>query len=193
MPIVDVAPWVGLAGLALATYGAIRTEILRRSAKTDERWKLVESLEQRMTIAELRLQPLFSVMDKRLAAMFHEPEADYWRSDYLIERYQHDPDEYRRSMSDAEIDELIMYFWEWFEQTDKGGSAPDPEKHFRAMHYLALLDGLKAARAYLRELEAAQAAGLERLPPPPSERDIFWSWITTLRQKLVAWCKWWFR
>jgi hypothetical protein len=109
----DLGPIIGVLGFLLALSGFIRTEQVRRLAITADVWKKLEDAEKRLSIMELRLNPLFSVMDSRLAAMFHQPCAEAWYTDQLIERYGLDPER----LTDDEIQALISHVDKWYERT----------------------------------------------------------------------------
>jgi hypothetical protein len=131
--------------------GAIRNEQLRKRGVDAAFVKRFETLEGEVTILKLRLQPLFTVMDQRLAMMFHQPHPESAEFDRLLERYHADHDLLRRSLSIREIDRMKHHTFRWMNQTAKGMPGENPEEHFRAMFLDAQLNGLSNVRRYLEE------------------------------------------
>jgi hypothetical protein len=176
MTISELSP-VAVLALTLACWGAFRTEQLRRQGLNNALQQQVDGLRSEVTVLQLRLNPLFSQMDVRLAAMFHQPHPSAARLDRLIECYQTDAtDPLRHRLSDRDLQELIDGIYQWSVHTDKDGPSANPEEHFRANFFLAQLDGLRDVRAYLRMQAERDQAILQA-----QELSISW-W--------KRWCQW---
>jgi hypothetical protein len=185
----ELGPIIGVLGFLLAVSGFIRTEQVRRLAAASDVGKKLEETEKRLSILEIQLAPLFTVMNNRVASMFHQDSPstpDAMRLDRLIERFQSDSHPLRPRLSDRDIDEMITLIYRLAQQSARGGPAENAEEHFRANFFLAQLDGLRDVRAYVRE-QAREAA--QR--PTPQESHGVWITINDWWQTLVSWLKSW--
>ena len=149
-------------------YGAIRTELLRKQTNSAEQQKEFQKLKNEVEILKVRLDPLLSMMNKRLADMFHESD-DRYRLDTLIEKYRVDPDR----LTDDELNRLIRGVYTTYERVKRGGRDEDSAKALAATLYLALLDGQRNLRRLMRE-QARSADGQEA----PWWKRLWRTWLT---------------
>jgi hypothetical protein len=133
-----------------------------------ERVLRLEQFHDDFLMLKARLSPILTVMDSRLAEMFHR-EHDPYQLDRLIEKYTADPTELKSSLTDAELHAMTQAFYRWYRHVRKDGPEPNPSEELALTLKLALLDGLREARLVARrqaEVSADRESLLQALMAP---------------------------
>jgi len=138
--------YVAPLGVSVALYVAIRTEMVRLQGRTKDSQQAFSALKNEVELLKLRLNPLLTVMDKRLADMFHQ-DTDAEGLDAHIEKYRRDPD----SLTDAELVELTAGIRAIYERAKRGSRREDFSEALAATLYLAMLDGRRHVRRRQRQ------------------------------------------
>jgi hypothetical protein len=202
----QIVPW---AALAVSSLVAIRSEWRARQitdeslrAKVDADLKALrqvveiqevhwrqrhESHHDKLIVMEAKLAPLFTVFDKRLAEMLHQPHPDAYEVDQLLEKYQENPD----ALTDLELNRLTGAIFQRYERMKNSDNPQDQTKALVATMYLAILDSHRATRQIVRQQEirnraeqAHREALLQYLRDVNQRRETQESWWTRLQKFL---------
>lgn len=204
LDVMQMVPWLAL----LVSSGGLLYTIQRGRQSTDEglRAKVeaeVASLRQRIeaeatawrqrmeiqheefVILKARIGPLLTVLDTRLAAMFHH-DADEFGLDGLIERYEADPTDTKSSITEEELTRLIRHMHMWYERVKKDGPAPNQSEELASSLWWVLLRGLRDVRQILREREVREASDQR-------QRDEITAYLEAAKAAFVQRESWWTR
>lgn len=163
MTLGDAGTVVAIGALTLGVINAFIAARLRKHGTDAAFLKRYEALEGEVTILKLRLQPLFTVMDQRLAMMFHQPEATAWAADQLIERYHANPDD----LTLEELEVLHAYITRWYERTQPRATEENLTYAMLAAVESALVEGRWQVTRFERQY---------RLIPPKTPLPDPWYW-----------------
>lgn len=187
--------WIAviIAGLALIQGFVIflRGEQVRRlGASTEWRARLekrIEVLESELKILQLRLQPLFTVMDQRLAMMFHQPHPHARELDALLERFDADASALKWSITEDELDRLSTLVDREYHIRSLQPGGIDPAVDIWMKLSSESLKGIRNARRALREREQAETHNRERLV------GYLWRAQDQATGESPWWTQWWTR
>jgi hypothetical protein len=110
----------------------------------------LDTYHDEFVILKARVGPLLSVLDSRLAAMFHQ-RTNSWGLDDLIERYRDDPSDTKERITDEELDRLIYHMEQWYARVKKDGPEPNQAEELGSSLWWVLMQSIRDVRRELRE------------------------------------------
>lgn len=200
----QIIPWLALAVSSLV---AIRSEwrsrqgtdeglrakveaeikALRQYIDTQEQVsrQRMEVHHEEIVILKARIGPLLTVMDSRLASMFHQASNEFGL-DRLIEKYEADRTDTKESITEAELNTLIFHMHQWYERVKKDGPTPNQSEELASSLWWVLLRGLRDVRRILHQREAREAAEQQ-------QRDEIRAYLRQAKPSFAQQESWWTR